>query len=81
MPNCSKCGMPIVWLGTVGGKRMPIDAVMRDLFIIDRKQTSGVGTTLSFRNAPVKGYTSHLSTCTFKDSVLPPQTPNKEKGD
>lgn len=59
--------MPIVWMGTTGGKRMPIDAVMKEVWL----QEPG-----GFRKA--QGYTSHLSTCPMKD-IAAPENPQEKK--
>ena len=66
MPNCPFCHAPIVWMGTTGGKRMPIDARLKDLMELhlewEKEGPDGKKTGVeSFKK--VKGYTSHLTTC------------------
>jgi hypothetical protein len=65
MPNCPFCHAPIVWMGTSGGKRMPIDARLKDLFEFKsqwvKETQSGPEAVPTYSR--VKGYTSHLSTC------------------
>ena len=67
MPNCNFCGRPIVWMGTASGKRMPIDAAMRDLLIPGDVFRDKDGKPHAATYKRVKGYTSHLSTCPFAD--------------
>ncbi len=77
MPQCAKCLAPIVWMGTAGGKRMPIDAVMRkDLFY--QKMVWAKEPKPGEPQAPptpvlvpVSGYTSHLTTCPHRNSDAP----------
>ncbi len=64
-------------MGTVGGKRMPIDAVMSTLYI-RRMATSGNAATATPEFKAVKGYTAHTETCPAKDL---PSTQHQNKGE
>jgi hypothetical protein len=51
----------VIWLGTAGGKRMPIDPVLRKVFYAkDVRESNPVLTEY-------QAYTSHLTTCPFKE--------------
>jgi hypothetical protein len=68
MPACHKCGENIVWMPTSGGKRMPIDARLRK---VQLPSAPGVPPADAF------AYTSHLSTCKFKNVVASPDQKTK----
>lgn len=55
MSGCPKCHAPVVWIGTQGGQRIPIDAVMKKMILATdvKEQFPKI----------MEAYSNHLSTC------------------
>ena len=83
MASCRSCAEPILWVGTAGGKRMPLDAdpvkpagvlgkpEAGQLIVVDDVaivQRAGASHVIS--NAI---YTSHFSTCPDADAHRKPR--------
>lgn len=55
--QCKSCGAPIIWVKSLGGADMPLDAEPEKRFILDGAAAAVARTT----------YTSHFATCPNAD--------------
>ena len=80
MANCSKCGVGLIWLNTMGGKRVAIEANLKDLFEL-KSTWQKEPTPENIKDAPtqmfrpVKAYPAH--DCPMKDCVVQKQKTEK----
>ena len=77
MPNCKKCGAPIVWIKTPGGKSMPCDAEpvtywkenkARGKIVTPNGEVISCKFDGALHEATGIGYKPHWATCPYADN-------------
>jgi len=69
--KCSGCNAEIIWMHTMSGKRMPVDAKSEKRFVVTGNNDEGepVG-------AVRDTYVSHFATCPQADAFRKKEAPN-----
>jgi hypothetical protein len=64
MAGCHHCGTPVIWLGSVGGTRLPINAVRSQVYLAhDVEQLKSISTE-DLRLLKRRGaYIAHSEVC------------------